>query len=248
MTRWLQVQRVDDPAVRVCCVPRAGGSARDFDYWPAVLGPRVELCAVQLPGRLSRFREPPMTSLSAVAAEVATALTDCAELPTVLFGDCMGSLVVFEVARELRRRGAALPSALMVASYLPPDELRSTEPYHDRDEEALRGRLAEVGGVSPEVLEDDELFELMLPTLRADFSLFETYVYRAEDPLPSDVVALVGATDPYVDAAAMRGWGRHTAGAFEVRTFGGGHFFLRDSTDAVMLVRDRALGLAAGDR
>ncbi|MDG4834246.1 thioesterase domain-containing protein [Solwaraspora sp. WMMD1047] len=244
MTRWLQVQPVDDPAVRVCCAPRAGGSARDFDHWAAVLGPRVELCAVQLPGRLSRFREPPVTSLTTVAAEVATALIDRAELPTVLFGDCMGSLVVFEVARELRRRGAAQPLALMVASYPPPDRVRTTEAYHDRDATALRGRLAEVGGVAPEMLQDDELFELMLPTLRADFSLFETYEFRAEGPLPSDIVALAGAADPYVDEASLQGWRRHTTGAFEVRTFEGGHFFLRDSIEAVPMVRERSLRLA----
>ena len=242
MTAWLQLSTVEHPEARVCCLTRAGGSARDFDAWGPALAPRVQVCAVQLPGRLNRFLEAPFTSLVDAARELGDVLSGYQDLPLVLFGDCLGSLIAFETARHLRRAYGWVPAALLVASYLPPDQMRTTRPYHQAPDGELRARLAEVGGVPPEVLADDELFELMLPTLRADFALFETYRYVPEALLPSDIVAMVGDSDPYVNAASLSGWRQHTSGDFRVAEFPGGHFFLRDSPGAVELVRQTALG------
>jgi medium-chain acyl-[acyl-carrier-protein] hydrolase len=242
VTAWLQASAVDRPAARVCCLPRAGGSARDFDGWDCALGPQVEVCAVQFPGRLNRFLEPAATSLVDASVAIAAELADRTDLPMVIFGDCMGALIAFEVVRELRRKYGFVPEALVVASYLPPHEIRTTRPYHDAPPDDLRARLAEVGGVAPEMLADDELFELMLPTLRADFSLFETYEYRPEEALSSDIIAIVGSADPYVSSASLAGWQQHTSGTFEIREFPGGHFFLRDSPPALEMVRQTALG------
>jgi len=218
------------------CIPRAGGTARDFDSWPAVLGEEIELCTVQLPGRLERFLEPPLSDLRAIAAEVTSAIAELEPLPWAVFGDCMGALVAYEVLVELRRRSLPLPVALAVGFY-PPPQARRTEPeYADAPAEVLRERLREVGGVPPEVLDDDEFFELLLPTLRADFAAFERYEYRAQPPFDLPVLALAGADDRYVGESDLKGWGAHTSGTFEVRSLPGDHFLLRESEEAVRLV------------
>lgn len=239
---WLQAWPAAHPRARVVCVTRAGGSARDFDGWSDVLGDDVEVCAVQLPGRLDRFREPALDAVEPVAVAAAAAIADLpAALPLVLMGDCMGTLIAYEVAREQRRRGQPMPEALVVASYPPPDRLRTERPYHDAPAEELRGRLAEVGGVPSHVLMDDELFELMLPTLRADFALFERYRYTPEPPLAADIHAIVGETDPYLGVPDVEAWACHTSGSFTVRAFPGGHFFLREHEEPLRYVRDVAL-------
>ncbi|MEU3529465.1 alpha/beta fold hydrolase [Streptomyces sp. NPDC038707] len=244
MTDWIQSVAAPDAVARVVCLPRAGGSARDFDRWRTSLGARIELAAIQLPGRLDRFGEQPLNDLHRIAEEVGAALTTLPPRPYVLFGDCMGALVAFETACVLRRLGAAPPACLVVASYPAPDRMRTERRYSDGSAEDLRKRLREVGGVPPAVLDEDELFELMLPMLRADFEAFESYRYRRTDPLPSAVHALVGAEDPYVTVADLDGWRRHTTGEFTARALPGGHFFLHESDAAVSLVRDLALAAA----
>ncbi|HSR25144.1 MAG TPA: thioesterase domain-containing protein [Candidatus Eisenbacteria bacterium] len=239
---WLQTSPAAHPRARVVCTTRAGGSARDFDGWSPVLGDDVEVCAVQLPGRLDRFREPALDSIEPIAVAVAEAIAGLPDaLPLVLVGDCMGALVAYEVARVQRRRGWTMAGDLVVASYLPPDRLRTEQPYHDAPAERLRGRLAEVGGVPAHVLMDDELFELLLPTLRADFSVFERYRYTGEPPLEAAIHAIVGEADPHLGVADMEGWGCHTSRTFTVRTFPGGHFFLREHEEPLRFVRDVAL-------
>jgi hypothetical protein len=56
--------------------------------------------------------------------------------------------------------------------------------------------LRRLNGTPPEVLADAELLELVMPILRADFALVETYAYRAEPPLMCPITALGGTSDP----------------------------------------------------
>jgi surfactin synthase thioesterase subunit len=223
------------------CLPRAGGTARDFAPWAETFGSEIQLAAVQLPGRLERFRERAIDRCAPIAAEVAAIARGFEDLPLILFGDCMGTLIAYEVARKMRHDGIRLPAALIVASYPAPDHPRNEPPYHAAPLEELRARLARIGGVPRELLQDNEMFRLMLPTLRADFSVFERYKYNPEPPLPIDVHAIIGAEDTLTSAAHLEGWERHTSARFALRVFAGGHFFLRESEDVPRFVRDVAL-------
>lgn len=238
VSRWLRCAPAGAARARLVAASRAGGSARDFDAWPALLGDDIELCAVQPPGRLERFREPARRDLLEIATEVAAAVAGLEPLPYVLFGDCMGALVAYETASALREAGAALPSALVVGSYPAPDVPRSERAYAHAPATELRDRLREVGGVAGEVLEDDEFFELLLPTLRADFAAFEGYRHAPRPAFELDVHVLVGRDDRYVPAGQVRGWARHTTGRFAVHAFDGDHFFLRSNREAVRFVGD----------
>lgn len=241
MNRWIQGETLPGALARVVCVPRAGGSARDFDSWRAPLGAHVELRAVQLPGRLDRYTEPALSDLRQIAAEMARAVAGLSPLPLVLFGDCMGALVAFEAARVLRRNGDLLPSALVVSSYPAPHQTRTERTYADGTADDFRRRLKDVGGVPAAAIEDDELFELMLPTLRADFTAFERYVCTDEEPLDVDIHALLGQSDPYYSAQDLAGWERHTRQQFTLTLVEGGHFFLREGDATAVFVREVAL-------
>jgi medium-chain acyl-[acyl-carrier-protein] hydrolase len=247
MNRWLQLSSAADAVARVLCFHRAGGNARDFYSWGEVLSDEVQVCAVQLPGRLDRFREPVLQTIEPIANEVANLAAGLDELPLVLFGDCMGALLAFEVARTMRRDKGLLPAALIVASYAPPDQLRTGPQYNSAPPEEFRGRLFEVGGVPHHVLQDDELFKLLLPTLRADFAVFENYCYTPEAPLAVDTHAIVGVEDPYVPESVLAGWRRHNEGEFTLRKFAGGHFFLRDNREVLDYIKAVALDAAGLD-
>jgi len=248
MSGWLQREYAPDAVARAVCVPRAGGSARDFDAWRAPLGSQVELCAVQLPGRLDRYTEPALSDLLEIAAAVAEAVWALTPAPFVLFGDCMGALVAFEAARALRRGGGPAPAALVVSSYPAPHQARTERRYADATPGEFRRRLQDVGGVPAAAIDDDELFELMLPTLRADFAAFEGYACGEEEPLDAGIHALLGRGDPYYAPSDLAGWQRHTSRDFKLTLFEGGHFFLREGDAAAMFVRDVAVASRAPER
>jgi surfactin synthase thioesterase subunit len=215
--------------VRLFCLPHAGSGASVFRPWPAAFGPRVEVVAVQLPGREQRMRERPVIE----PARVADAIAGEADRPFAIFGHSMGGRLAFEVARELRRTGRQLPLRLYASGTNPP-HLPTAGPFAGLStvaDEELMTRLAEAGGVPQEVLAVPELFALFLPVLRADLGWVDDYTLVEEPPLPMPVVAFAGETDPVATPELMRTWDRHTEAAFTLHTFPGGHFFLHEHLD-----------------
>jgi 4'-phosphopantetheinyl transferase len=87
--------------------------------------------------------------------------------------------------------------------------------------------LRRLNGGLAAVLDNEELAELLLPTLRADFALCETYTYAAGPPLTCPVCALGGLGDEAVDPQDLGAWRELTTGAFRLRMLPGDHFFLQ---------------------
>ena len=81
-----------DPAFRLFCLPYAGGSASVFRDWPDRLPQSVEVCAIQLPGRETRLKEPVFTRLPPLVQELAQALLPSLDRPFALFGHSVGAL------------------------------------------------------------------------------------------------------------------------------------------------------------
>jgi medium-chain acyl-[acyl-carrier-protein] hydrolase len=82
---------------------------------------------------------------------------------------------------------------------------------------------------------------LLLPTLRADFKLVETYEYHQEPPLDCPILALAGDDDPDVTPAEASAWREQTTAAFSLRILPGGHFFLHQAPGSVMPILCRHL-------
>ena len=65
-------------------------------------------------------------------------------------------------------------------------------------------------GVPEQVLQNAELMTALLPTLRADFELCDTYEYRPEAPLGYPLSVFGGVDDVRVAAPDLQGWRDHT--------------------------------------
>src|SRR5262245_29487970 len=115
-SRWLVRPRPNVSArLRLVCLPYAGGGASLFRLWPEGLPAVVEVCAIQLPGRETRLREPAHRHVGPLVVELAEALARSLEPPLAIFGHSMGALIGFELARQMRRRGMNGPQ-LLIAS------------------------------------------------------------------------------------------------------------------------------------
>lgn len=183
---------------------------------------------MQLPGREGRLREPPFTALEPLVEALATHVP-WGGFPFAFFGHSMGSLVAFELARELVRRGGPVPRLVFVSGRRAPQVPNREEPLHSLPDPEFLVRLRELNGTPEEVLRNRELMELLLPLLRADFTLNETYVYRPGPPLPIGLSALGGVADPEVGRADLEAWRAETGAGFRLRMLPGDHFFLNSA-------------------
>jgi surfactin synthase thioesterase subunit len=212
--------------IRLICLPYAGGAASVFRAWPKAFGPRVEVVAVQLPGREQRIRERPVVDPEQVAAAVDRA----ADRPYAIFGHSMGGRLGFDAIRLLRAAGRPLPVRFYPSGANPP-HLPAAGPLAGLskvDDDEFAARLVAAGGVPAEVVAEEELFELFLPMLRADIAWVDGYTYTEGPPLPVPVTAFGGTADPVAPPSRLPAWREHTTAAFTLHTLPGGHFFLHD--------------------
>ena len=235
--RWLLRPRSDaQTSVRLFCLPPAGGAASFYRDWGDALPPGVEVCPVQLPGRETRLRERPYTRLDPLLEGLVGALAPYLDRPFAIFGHSMGALVGFELARRLRAGAAPEPLLLVVSGHSAPHLPLGHAPLHALPTAQLVEAVRDLNGTPEEVLGNSELRELVLPAIRADFEVCETYVHQPHPPLSCRVVAFGGTGDPLVSRTQLAGWRQHTNGPFAMTMLPGDHFF-RGRSRRVLLAR-----------
>jgi medium-chain acyl-[acyl-carrier-protein] hydrolase len=212
---------------RLICFPYAGGGASIFREWALDLPADIAITAIQLPGREDRLRERPYTDLDNVVQELAAALPRYSPQPFAFFGHSMGALVSFELARRLSIAGGVQPTHLFVSGHRAPSLPDRDTPIHRLPDSAFIEELRKLNGTPKEILENTEIMRVVLPAIRADFQVCETYVYENREPLPCPITALGGLQDRKVRNQDLPAWRNETRSSFRLRMFPGDHYFLR---------------------
>ncbi|MBZ5569138.1 MAG: alpha/beta fold hydrolase [Acidobacteriia bacterium] len=215
-------------ALQLFCFPYAGVGASAYFSWAHELAPSIELLAVQLPGREDRIREKPFNRLSDIVPLAAQAIRPLVRGPYAFFGHSMGALIAFEVTRYLRAEAFPGPAQLFVsARRAPPRPERLARIHHLPEAEFLAALRRRWNGIPPAVLREPELLQLVLPSLRADMAVIETYTYTNGERLDSPISVFGAENDKGVDRDDLQAWGELTNGFFRLRMFPGDHFFIR---------------------
>lgn len=212
--------------LRLFCLPYAGASAEMYRDWDHYLPTGVETVPLELPGRGRRFHESPATDLDDVVKGLVESIVSRANEPFAIFGYSYGALLGFETAVRLqqeygiecRRLFAAAARAAVCPRLEPPaSELADHDFLH---------RLRTMDGTPPDLLDNDEFMEIMLPVLRADFTVADRYQYTP-GPLLNAPITAFGATDDLtVTWDSVHQWRRCTESNSVVRWVPGNHFFI----------------------
>jgi medium-chain acyl-[acyl-carrier-protein] hydrolase len=226
--------------LKLFCFPYAGGTGSVYRNWANHLPSTMQVIPVELPGRGGRLSEPPFVSLTPLVNALAEAMLPLLDAPFGFFGHSMGAIIAFELARYLRGTYGREPHALCAsgrrAPHVPDTDPATYNLPHDEFIEELR----RIDGTPSEVLEHAELMELMLPLLRADFQLVQTYEYIEGDPLRCPIFAYGGLQDYEETRERMLKWKEQTESRYKLHMLPGDHFFLRSSQSLLLelLARD----------
>lgn len=223
--RWFKrFGKRDAARIRLLCFHCAGGNAAMFRDWPALLPPYIDLIAVQLPGRLDRFSEPPYQAMEPLVDKIAEVMQPFLAEPYACYGASMGGRVAWTLAHVLRERALPPPRALYVAASLAPSAERPGREW-ERPASGLLDYLGELGGTPPEILADAELTGRLLAVLRADLAVLGTHSFQPVSPLDIPIRAFSGSEDTGAPLELMKGWQQETSAEFRLNVVPGGHFF-----------------------
>ncbi len=220
--------------LRLYCFCYAGGNAISYLPWQEQLGPDIEVCAIQLPGRGTRMREAPYHAMPPLIAEIMQVVLHENKLPFAFFGHSLGGLMAYELTRQLAKNRLPLPQHLFVSGTDAPQYRSPSKNLHLLPDDELIQSLRNYNGTPAEILDNRDLMDFLLPTIRADFALAETYQYQAGPPLTVPITVLAGQYDDHVSMQEVQGWREETVGECDIRWFNGDHFFINSEQRAVL--------------
>jgi epothilone polyketide synthase D len=221
------------PRARLFCFPGVGSSSSVYESWPSFLGEDVEVCTIDLPGRGRRAHERALGHVEEIVEHVLPALRAHLDRPFAFFGLDVGAIVMFELARRLRREAGPLPDHLLVGAAMAP-QVYYLAPMHHRPRERLLGVLRHLR-VS---LDESPLAE---PALRAECAAMASYTFVEETPLDIPITAFIGERDSFVPDGGVRAWREQTTASFAFHTCPGGHDLPRAAPSSVLAVVREAL-------
>lgn len=231
---WVARKSVSQPVFRLFCFPYAGGTSASYLSWQDQLDKRVELCAIELPGRGARFREEPICNFRELIKYLAKVVIDNKDLPFAFFGHSLGALVAFETARFCMSHYLPMPKKLLVSGCASPQHPRESIELHKLDDEKLLEELRGLNGTPPEILNNREVMNIMLPIIRADFTLAADYKYFFAKPLNIPLIVLSGRHDADVQQEAIHDWRKESVGEFHTHWYDGDHFFIESNQQEVI--------------
>ncbi|HTZ12453.1 MAG TPA: alpha/beta fold hydrolase [Mycobacterium sp.] len=211
--------------------PHAGAAAAGYRRLATALATDGDTYIVQYPQRAERLREPAPETVHDLAFGLFESGPWNGVAPLRLFGHSMGAIVAFEFARIAESRNVAV-ERLWVSAGPAPSAIAGMPQLPTADGELL-AHIADFGATDPELLADEEVAELITTAVRADYQAINRYTCMPGVRIRADIRVLGAHDDDRVDAEALRLWENHTAGAFELFLYDGGHFYLNEHIDAV---------------
>ncbi|MFI5758528.1 thioesterase II family protein [Streptomyces sp. NPDC051569] len=222
-----------DSERQLFCFPHAGGSASFYFPVSAQLSSVAEVFSLQYPGRQDRRLETSPHDIGTMADQVYEALRDQLHArPTTFFGHSMGATIAFEVARRFEADGGEL-SHLFASGRRAPSRHRD-ENVHRRGDDGIVAELKLLSGTDTALLGDEEILRMILPAIRSDYQAIETYRCEPTTALRAPISALTGDNDPKTTLDEAEAWRGHTTGAFDLKVYPGGHFYLSSQAPAVL--------------
>lgn len=243
-TPWIARHRPrPDVGVRLFCLPSAGGGASSYRDWSNELPAHIEVLPIQLPGREERFAEEPLRRMEDLVKGLIDALGPfMSDVPFSFFGHSLGGIVALEITRDLAGRGGPLPCRVIISARPAPHLRFRRVPIAQLSSEELTAWLRHVHGTSEIVLQSREMLELLLPAMRADLEIDDTYRSAPEPVLACPLTVLGGLRDEEARPDELKEWERYTSCSFTLRLVDGDHFFpFNEARTAALTTVEEAL-------
>jgi medium-chain acyl-[acyl-carrier-protein] hydrolase len=174
---------------------------------------------------VGRIGEPPCADWAELLSQVGGVADELADRPFAVFGHSLGAMIAYELARRTADGAGAAPCWLLLAGCRAPDVPLLVQAIHRLPDEEFARSLSLVTATPQEVLADRRMMGLVLPLMRADLTLAETWPPAEPTRVRLPATVFVGLQDTFAPPWSARGWS-HFAGPLTIHVLPGDHFFI----------------------
>ena len=214
-----------NPKFQLFCFHYAGGGANFFKNWPNFFNNEIEINAIRLPGRESLLAYKPYCSLTNLLTDLFLKIRSALKSPFILFGHSMGGLIAFELTKKLEINGYK-PIHLYISACGHPNYISNQQRHLLTDNELITSLLNHYKLNLINEQYKMELLSIILPTLRADYTIFDTYQYQVSAKLSTPITACGGNLDDIHHKKTLEFWKYETSSSFSIKIFEGDHFYI----------------------
>jgi medium-chain acyl-[acyl-carrier-protein] hydrolase len=225
----------------VFAFPYAGIGASLYKIDEASIPDNIALIPVQLPGREERILENPFTNMSWLVNKLASEIQSHLDKPFVFFGHCLGALIAFELAHVLKDQYSFELSHFFVSACPAPHIHKVDNPKHKLPAEQFLEEVQNIGSFEKPATVEKKVTNILLPGLKADFSLYENYQYAAKEKLSCPITVFHGVEDHYIPVDLLLAWEEQTDEGFFQQSFAGNHLYIHNNLKAVLEIIDSQL-------
>ncbi|MDP1800256.1 MAG: thioesterase domain-containing protein [Bacteroidota bacterium] len=211
-----------------------GGNRYSFQFIKPYLPVNFDFQPIELPGRGKRINEPLLSTEQECVNDLFSQIISLRnKRPYLIYGHSMGASLGLRITKRLEEIGDP-PKRLIVSGNAGPGTGSNKRRSQMNDEE-LKEELRLLGGVSEEVLSNDDLFNFFSPIMRSDFKLLENSEKLGPDfMIKSSIVAIMG--DKEETSGEIENWKNFSLGEFKFHLLPGNHFFIHDHPVELMKI------------
>lgn len=220
-------------------MPYAG--ANKYSYAPLVslFPPEIRTTIIELPGRGARFHEPLLISIEDMVHDVFKNRSIQFDAPYILFGHSMGALLGYLLIKKIIQQGLAAPRHVFFTGCPPPSAKKEISGSHLLSDDEFKNMLKHLGGITDDILDNKDLFELFLPVLRADFKAVDLYVYNNDNKFDIPITVIGGNKDSYI-SNHLSDWSFETNAEAQIIQMEGDHFFIfKNQAEIIRLILEQ---------
>ncbi|WP_331752326.1 thioesterase domain-containing protein [Streptomyces chartreusis] len=238
---------LSDPAARLFLLHHAGGSHLLYRGWAQHFPQDWELCLLEAPGRGHLQTHPLIDDCDRLVDYFHNAIAPLLDRPFGFFGHSLGALIAYQLTRRLHHEGDPLPTWLGVSAYgAPRVEAGTNDRPHLMSDDELRSWLRNVGGSTPQLLDNDAIWPTFAPVFRSDFKLLDTWA-PPHDPelLPVPLSVFGGRHDKLIGEDRLLSWRAFTTHFRGLKRYEGDHFYVMDHRQPLAAAITAAMRSAA---
>ncbi|GAA3512779.1 mutanobactin A biosynthesis thioesterase MubT [Aquimarina addita] len=226
--------------IKIIALPFAGGNKQSYRDIEKLKPRNLEWITLELPGRGARFKEKLLDDLILMVNDLFSQII--MHIPKgdyIIYGHSMGTLLGYELVKKLIINNLPLPNCLFFTGRGSP-ETNSSEKTSTLPNPLFWKKIREIGGLTDEILECQELLDLYYPILKNDFKAIENYKYKKMNfqfPIPIHVCLgkdEVGTGNKKTSISEVENWGKETVFPVEPEFLNGDHFFIFKHPQLIM--------------
>ncbi|KYD04424.1 hypothetical protein B4102_3270 [Heyndrickxia sporothermodurans] len=213
--------------MKLFCIPHAGASAVSYYPWKKYLDETIDFIPLELPGHMTRAREPFCKSINEAVYELAKPIKNNIKNNETyaIFGHSMGGLLLYFLYFNLIESGMESPVHLFFSSRWPPyyDNKKAHLNLDNLDES--RSKIIKMGGFKKEILNNKQLVDYYMKVLFADYKLIQSVNDCNIKKINTNMTILWSDNEPDIVDEDIYTWKLSAANDIDFTKIKGTHFF-----------------------